>query len=257
MYKKVTISVLMMATAMLFSLEAQTQKTTERVRLTHRFVDVTVREIERITVPNVAIMAYRIEVLAKDDKAEVLWQITPDGLPVEEKDCFEADVALCGQHKDSYFKSICYNKCVAFGPEFLAFDKLAKNIYFYARLGIGGTAGFSCLIFAGDLHTKTIRRLASSWGPILHSLLSPSGQWLALGRAGPDVEIVETKSGKTVRNIDTRELSGRTAKGSEGRLRLRPERWVGDDQILIIQEEFTDKFSHEAIGSTEKTIRIK
>lgn len=187
----------------------------------------------------------------------MIWQITADELPVEEKDCFEVDTILCSQYSNPHSRLLCHNKCIFTGPLFLTFDEPREQIYFYASLGTGGTGGFHCLLFVGDLRKKATRKVTHSWGPIFEALLSPSGQLLALGRHRSSIEILDTKTGKTVKEINTRYVSGRTAPASGPWLELRPLQWVNENQVRVMEEEYRDKSSDQIRAKTEKVISIK
>lgn len=250
-----TVLVYILAISILgFPKETRSQEATNRVQSTHEFSKVTIKQLESVSSDKLnRILARKIQILTKDKEPGLLWQITSDGLPVKDKDCFEADTILCKDYSDPYLRSLCHGNCVIVGPEFLAFDELNQKIYFYAPLGTGGTGGGPCLLFVGDLSTKSLHKLAHTERPIFDALLSPTGQLLALGRRTDTVEILDTKTGKTIRTVDTGEVSAR--KG--GQFQMRPARWVSEDRLLVTEEEYRDKFSDQIINKTEKVIHIK
>jgi hypothetical protein len=116
--------------------------------------------------------------LPTPEPGSVIWEITPDQLPVSSRTCIDAGIDTCEYAHQSHTTG-CYNSCVLYGPEFLAHDEKRGKIYFLAGTANVGTGGGPFLGFVGDIKTKKIKYLNVFYGFVTGEL-SPSGTYLLL-----------------------------------------------------------------------------
>ncbi len=161
-----------------------------------------------------------------------IWSITTEQLPVTKNDCLMEDAGECTKKKLALYNGACYNPCILYGPEFLAFDENTNKIYFFTKTTMLGNAGGPVFFFVGDINKKEIKYLGIQWYHTegFKGSLSPSGRYLAL--YGPS--LITVYDTKTNTNSVTNHSENVYGRGKGMRHYLDVSRWLSDTQFSYL-----------------------
>jgi hypothetical protein len=183
---------------------------------------------------------------AQDKNLEIIWEITPDQLPVNADTCVKADIDTCEYDpNDKSGLGGCYKSCIQYGPEFLAFDEKNGKLYLLADTIDIGTGGGSYLGFEADIATKSIKYLKVFGGPA-YGKLSPSGRFLLVVSGGL-IDIYDTQTQASFNYFKQNNWE----KGHEQLYSIGSIKWLSDAQFSFQQGARHSKFQSSCDEMTE------
>lgn len=156
---------------------------------------------------------------------QLIWEITPDQLPVTERQCNEQTMDLCeGMPWEMY----CFKPCLSVGPESIIFDEKRNKLYLSistTAVGVGGAGPY--FTFVADISNKKITPLTSGVIAISGlSTLSPSGKYLLLYGLSW-IDIINTENGEVdIIGADDAEREKKDTKHFFGSIK-----WLSDTQF--------------------------
>ncbi len=184
------------------------------------------------------------------DFKKPIWVITPEQLPVTEDMCLEKESVTCDEGKNDLYSGGCYQPCLTYGPQFLAYDEKNGKIYLTVEATGYGTGGGTNFTFLADVNTKEIKHLDTEGGPIT-GVISPSGKYLltiSLAR----IKIYNTQT-KEKFYITEHNLFGPPITKIHYFTHIK---WLNDNQFTYEDNVIHDKFQDDEDGITEYTYDI-
>lgn len=156
---------------------------------------------------------------------QLIWEITPDQLPVTETQCNEETMDLC---KDMPWRRYCFKPCLSNGPKIIIFDEKQNKLYMYIDTTAVGSTGIGPrFTFVADISNKKITPLTSKTidTPGL-STLSPSGKYLLIYGLSW-IDIINTDNGE----IDTVSIDDNERAKKDTMHFLGEIKWLSDTQF--------------------------
>ncbi len=180
-----------------------------------------------------------------------IWTITPEQLPVTENMCLDLLAAAdCDEDLNRLYSGGCYQNCITYGPELVAYDKKNNKLYLTVKSTDYGNRGGTNFTFVADINKKEVRFIHTDDGP-LYGSISPSGKYLLI-ISSPSITVYDNN---TNQNFDFGEYNSYKPHATKLHY-IKEIKWLNDTQFTYEEQVAHSKFQDGVDGITEYTFDI-